>query len=83
MLTVRPRTFVATMQGPENEKTKKTHEEPFQVFSLFVSPPAIATTNAKKNHFPHHLERAVAVGGPVGRAGKLGSIFRAALNLEA
>jgi len=47
-------------------------EAPPRFLARFVSPPAIAATNAKRNHFPHHLEVTDAAGGPVGLAGTLG-----------
>ena len=43
-----------------------------RIFAHFVSPPATARANAKRNHFPHHLLTVAALGGPVGRAGRPG-----------
>jgi hypothetical protein len=66
--------------SPNEKRSRRLKDQDLpnpRVFTRLVSPPATARTSAKKNHFPHHLERASAVGGPVGRAGKLGAIKRA------
>lgn len=66
------------MKKDHKDSTFNVQDRP-RIFARLVSPPATATIRAKKNHFPHHLERASIVGGPVGRVGKLGAINRADL----
>jgi len=54
------------------------------IFTLkdWVSPPAIATANAKRNHFPHHFVVVDPFGGPVGRAGRVPRSFKDSLSLD-